>query len=147
MYKNLKRNLPLLGIAFIFLLLIILFLFSKAGSEVENTVNSAEKAALFLEKAGWNTVANSCTEKTVCIPIEFSQLYSDYNRIQKLQGFDLLQYRGKTVTVYTLKVNNHPQSEKADVYANVMVSDGKVIAADLVCYAIDGFLTGLNGEK
>jgi hypothetical protein len=78
----------------------------------------------------------------VKIPAEFDKSYESYNNLQKLQGFDLTEYRSKTADMYTFKVLNYPCDN--DVFANILVYDGAVIAGDLVSYAIDGFLTGLT---
>jgi hypothetical protein len=148
MNKISKRNLPLIGIGLIIILLIILFIASQAGlnAAVEpdyvGGIDSASAAAVYLSGFGWETAPSAV--KTVVIPSEFSPSYEEYNNLQKSQGFDLSRHRSEEVTVYTFRILNHPSD--ADVFANVMVIGGNVIGGDVVSYAINGFLTGLDGS-
>jgi hypothetical protein len=38
-----------------------------------------------------------CTVDDITIPYEFDDVYKGYNNIQKAQGFDLAEYKGKTL--------------------------------------------------
>lgn len=44
--------------------------------------------------------AENEVQKDIKIPCEFSQVYQKYNEIQKQQGFDLSDYRGKSVRLF-----------------------------------------------
>ena len=140
-------SLPLLGIAVVCIMLLVLFIASrnvkgnKDESNAPDRINSPEQVAEYLSAFGWETAAHASSVKPVEIPAEFTPTYEDYNNLQKMQGFDLTQYRSQTATMYTFEVFNHPSPK--DVFANVLVHDGTVIAGDLVCYALDGFITGL----
>ena len=59
----------------------------------------------YLTSLGWE-FNTPCEEKEVQIPQEFNDTYTDYNEIQKTQGFDLEKYKGQTVTVYTYNITN-----------------------------------------
>jgi hypothetical protein len=143
--RGLRANLPLIGIAIICLLLLVLFIVSQTmNKSVSATVNNAPEAAEFLEQYGWELSENPISVRTVEIPAEFSQTYLEYNELQISQGFDLTEYRAMTATVYTFRILNHPSSNC--VFANVLAVNGIVVAGDVVSYAIDGFLTGLDGE-
>jgi hypothetical protein len=49
------------------------------------------KVADYLESLGWAVDTESATEKQVVIPERFSNVYEEYNSLQKAQGFDLSQ--------------------------------------------------------
>ncbi|MCL2071446.1 MAG: DUF4830 domain-containing protein [Oscillospiraceae bacterium] len=161
MKSKCKSNLPLVGIGLICVLLIILFIASRIGASRDNQavkspnnstvkINSASDAANFLSEFGWETLSEPSSVRSVTIPAEFDEVYSGYNRLQKSQGFDLTDYRAKTATMYTFRLLNYPAHENSAngrVFANVLVSgNGEVIAGDIVSYALDGFLTGLDGQ-
>jgi hypothetical protein len=140
MYKNIKRKLPLIGIAVICLLLLVLFIISKPMNSSAQ-VNSSNEAAEYLAEFGWKVAPEPVSIRFVEIPAEFTKEYDEYNNLQKSQGFDLSEFRSMTATVYTFRILNHPEAD--NVFANILVIDGNVVAGDIVSYAIDGFLTGL----
>lgn len=81
-------------------------------------------------------------QKDIIIPKEFNEVYTDYNKIQKQQGFDLEPYRGKAAVIYTYKILNSDKGE--NVIANLVVCEDKLIGADLCDpSADDGFLIAL----
>lgn len=97
----------------------------------------------YLTSLGWQ-YEQEYTQKQVVIPKEFNQVYSDYNAIQKSQGFNLEEYKGKTATIYTYNITNY-QDDDSVIIADLMVYDGMLIASDL-CNpdANEGFLVGLS---
>ena len=162
MTNKFKTNLPLIGIGLICLLLIALFAASRvfgnlrigengrtnqneAVISITSGVHSASDAANFLSGYGWEVREEPSSVKSVQIPDEFTTVYHEYNQLQKAQGFDLTDYRSKTAAMYTFRILNH-DSHSNGVFANVLVYDGEVIAGDVVSYALDGFLTGLDGK-
>ena len=151
---------PLLGIALICVLLIVLFIISQFSAlskrEVHNpdpnsanigSVRNGADALAYLSQYGWEA-AETPSIKSVQIPDKFDALYQEYSDLQSQQGFDLEPYRSKTVTMYTFRLLNHPAAgtSQSAIYANVLVFNGNVIAGDVVSYAMDGFITGLNPE-
>lgn len=109
----------------------------KASTEKERTD--------FLSSFGWKTEKEYETKELI-IPEKWNDVYMDYNEVQKNQGFDLADYKGKSVTLYTYTVTNY-KNIKQGVVADLLVCDGVLIGGDL-CYtsAENGFLTGFNGE-
>lgn len=97
----------------------------------------------FLEQYGWQVDMNDETEKDTVIPSEFDNVYNAYNSIQKAQGFDLEEYKGKNVKLYSIKVNNYPQNSEF-VYATILVSDGVVIGGDIHSTELNGFMHGFK---
>ena len=59
-------------------------------------------------------------QKDIKIPCEFSQVYGRYNEIQKQQGFDLTDYRGKAVKLFRYTAD--------DFTAELIVDEDELIA-------------------
>lgn len=99
----------------------------------------------FLQSYGWE-IADDCEEKTLVIPEKWNNVYNDYNEVQINQGFDLSDYKGRTVTLYTYTVTNYENLSEG-VVADLLVCDGTLIGGDICnTSASDGFLVGFNGE-
>ena len=81
--------------------------------------------------------------ETVTLPKDFDKVFAAYNELQKQQGFDLAAYAGKTVERYTYIVQNYPDYD-GTVYANLLVSRGRVIGGDVCAAEANGFLHGLQ---
>ena len=59
-------------------------------------------------------------QKDIKIPCEFGQVYGRYNEIQKQQGFDLTDYRGKAVKLFRYTAD--------DFTAELIVDEDELIA-------------------
>ncbi len=116
--------------------LIILFILSSAL--VLAAFTKLDTAA-FLSSLGY-TFSENYTEKTFTIPIEFDMVYNNYNEIQKEAGFDLSPYKGRTCTMYTYEIYNHPFGK---CNANIIVYKGEIIGGDISSVNLDGFMTAL----
>ena len=103
---------------------------------------SEEERSAYLSKLGWEFDA-AVSEKEITVPSVFNQVYEDYNEIQKQQGFNLENYKGKTATVYTYKITNYKNNKR--VIADLIVCSGTLIGADLCDPSADeGFLIALG---
>ena len=92
-----------------------------------------------------NIFYQATNKKQIIIPSKFNDVYTRYNDIQKKQGFDLEQYKGKKATIYTYSITNYKSNN--NVVADLIVYDGKLIGADLCDPSADsGFLTALSGK-
>lgn len=81
------------------------------------------------------------TKKTFTLPIEFDMVYNNYNEIQKEAGYDLAPFRGKSCTMYTYELTNHPFGK---CNANIIVYNGEIIGGDISSVNLDGFMTPLT---
>ena len=115
--------------------------FWRKTSEVKCA--TAAEGAAWLREQGWEVDPQPTGELEVVIPAEFDGVYESYNDIQKSQGFDLSRYKGETAVKYTFLVKNYPQ-ETDGVAANLLVHDGKLIAADLSSLELGGFLKAVK---
>ena len=102
-----------------------------------------EERTAFLRECGWDTELTHCDLTEVRIPVEFDEVYSDYNRIQQLQGFDLRPYRAHSVKKYTYLVTD-PDDPRPDLYANLLVEEGVIIGADISAGEAGGIVTVLK---
>lgn len=105
--------------------------------------NENDIISQFLADNGWiaDVGAGSCEEKL--IPDVFDDTYKQYSVLQEKQGFSLEKYKGRKVTVCSFPLRNYPGYEGSDnVFINLMLCDGRIIGADILCTSINGFITG-----
>ncbi len=103
---------------------------SETAAKINATVKSNTQRVKYLESLGWQVETEPVEEQTVTIPRDFSEVYEDYNALQKSQGFDLKKYAGLEAVRYTYEVKNHPTAT-GRVVADMIVYRNKVIAADI----------------
>ena len=124
----------------------ILFLTLDGGKAEEAVSSSAAKTnrqrVEYLESLGWEVFDEPIETQNIIIPETFDSVYAEYAALQESQGFDLRRYAGMEATRYTYAVENHPDSTE-QVYADLLVCKGKIIAGDVQCIALDGFMHGL----
>ena len=123
----------------------ILFLTMGGGNEDAVRASAAKtnkQRVEYLESLGWEVSDEPIETQNVIIPETFDSVYAEYAQLQESQGFDLRRYAGMEATRYTYVVENHPESSQ-QVYADLLVCKGKVIAGDVQCIALEGFMHGL----
>ena len=105
---------------------------------------NAERIA-FINECGWQTEATHCEVTEVRVPVDFDEVYEEYNELQRMQGFDLRPYRAHSVKKYTYIITNHSDNVNApDICANLLVEDGEIIAADISSAEAGGMVTVLK---
>lgn len=103
---------------------------------------SEEELRRAVEKFGWILSDEEPQSCVLTLPEPLTEVFSEYNRLLKKEGFDLTPYAGRQVTRYTFTVLNHKKG--GAVYANLLVCDGRIIAADIMSPAVDGFMHEIN---
>lgn len=93
----------------------------------------------YIQSFGWNTDITHCEVKEVRIPVNFDEVYEEYNKIQRKQGFDLRKYRAHTVKKYTYEISRS-DDDPVELLANLLVENGVIIGAD-ICSAEAGGIT------
>lgn len=124
----------------------------KPAEVPTSTYNQSEssKAVKFIEEFGWKVDLQPVETEEFQLPKEFDTLYKRYNQYQIDIGLDLTPYKGKRVKRYTYKVLNYqlPTEHKdKQVYADVIVHGGKIIAGDLKTNEISGFMVSLKNRN
>jgi hypothetical protein len=117
---------------------------TSAGRKYSIAAGSNDERVAFFRQFGWNVKAEPLDEGDVAIPGKFNDVYLEYNNIQQEQGLDLKPYAGKTVHQWIYAITNYPQQEM--MRGTLLVSGGKVIGGDLSTPALDGFMTGFDGQ-
>ena len=82
------------------------------------------------------------TVDEIIVPHEFNDVYENYNDIQRSQGFDLSDYKGKVLQRYTFKINGHPNG--GHYFAEVLLFNKTVVGADIYSTEIDGSISPLK---
>lgn len=135
-------------VAAIIALLIMLGCSLSSKSNLE--MKSETQRQAFLKKMGWEVSDEYDECKVVEIPAKFNEVYENYNKLQKEQGFDLLKFAGKSVEVYTYKVSNYysgkDKNKDEDIECHLMVCEGQLIGGDVCSQAVDGFMQGLKKD-
>ena len=143
-----RKRIAALGAALAVLTAVIIFM-PRNQAPIENEVSRAGETAdqriAFLAQYGWEVDPEPLEIREVAIPEEFDEVYARYNALQKEQGMDLLPYAGKTCKQWIYKVLNYPRSNE-EVRAVMLVYEGQVIGGDISSVALDGFMTGFEGE-
>lgn len=132
------------------LLLLIIFLANRPGSgAVTETagkkLETPESRVELLASLGYTVSPEPVRTQEVQIPKEFSEVYEQYNAVQKSQGYDLTKYQGKNVMQYVYLVENYPEEGSDPVYATLLLYKNKLIGGDLSRSGKDGFLRPLSG--
>ncbi len=78
----------------------------------------------FLEEKGYSPIKISKEE--IIIPTVWNETFENYNLLQKEQGFDLHNLRGKTVMKYSFS--------SGDSEITLLISDGVLIGSDVFSY-------------
>ena len=99
----------------------------------------------FLRQFDLQPNAHSKEKLAINIPWEFNAVYENYNGLQQKQGFDLSKHKGKYAVKYTYNIDNYATG--AQVKANVIVCDNRVIAGDLCTVTLNGTMSTLDDKK
>ncbi len=111
----------------------------------EPEVTSPESITDFIRDCGYN-VASPIT-KEITIPEEWSEVYENYNKLQKEQGFDLSRYKGEAAVSYTFPVIGYvnKQGEKEEyVEIHIIVCNEKIVGGDIASTRLNGFMEPLR---
>lgn len=109
------------------------------GGGIDGATN--EQRLAYISEYGWDAGITHTEVKEVRVPLKFDEAYERYNDIQREQGFDLRKYRACTVKKYTYAIAN--ASEAVPMCANLLVYEGKIIAADISSAEAEGIVTVL----
>ena len=142
-----KKVLVAIGLAAIVVLAAV-WLFGGFSGGSSPAVSTKDERTSFLKSLGWEVDPESERERDVIIPETFDEIYESYNELQKKAGFDLSDYKGKTVKKYSYIILNYPSAEKGDIIKlDLLISDGRVIGGDIYSPRLDGFIIGLEDIK
>ena len=105
-------------------------------------LTSNEERVAYLQSLGWEVEQTPILEQEITLPKEFPDVLNQYNELQRQQGFDLEEYAGKKLTLYTYRITNHPDAEEAD--ATLYVYRSALVGGDVHSTSFTGFMTALR---
>ncbi len=109
------------------------------------TMKTEAQRQEFMKSMGWEVSEEYIECKATVIPEEFNDVYTNYNKLQKEQGFNLEKYKGKTVEIYSYRVYNYEGHENNEcMVCTLIIYDGVLIGGDVCCTELDGFMQGLR---
>ncbi len=145
-----KKLIGAIVISGVLLVAIIALLATNSSDEASTQTNATVKniktnddRVAYLSGLGWDVSSEPEETQEVLIPSEWDEIFTAYNEMQKLTGFDLDKLKNKKVMRYTYKLNNYP-SDNGDVYATVLVYKKMIVGGDIQSRRLDGFMTGLE---
>lgn len=98
----------------------------------------------YISSFGWETSPVPSNTENIRIPARFDEAYEQYNALQKAQGFDLKKYCAADCVRYTYRIRNYEGADPVvPINANLIVADGKIIAADISSAEANGFVAAL----
>lgn len=116
-----------------FLLIILTLGDICSGVGLPRNADTHQKRMDFLSSIGVTADENSGTVKAFIIPDSFSDVYANYNKLQKESGYDLEPYKGCEVVQYTYETES---PENALVH--LLVYNGRIIGGDIAEVSLGG---------
>ena len=143
---NLKlSNRRLVIVLFAVILISVVLVATRAKSLLYDNDNSTfcnDQAEILEYINSFGLVIGDVSSSSIKVPEVFSDVYNNYNELQKQQGFDLTDYKGKVLTRYVGEVKNYNDSD--NVFVEVLTFDGIVVGADIFSTSVDGFIEPLK---
>ena len=96
----------------------------------------------YIESFGWDAGITRVDVKEIRIPVDFDEVYEEYNAIQRQQGFDLRRYRAHSVRQYTYEISR-TDDDPVPMLAHLLVENGVIIGADITSAQAGGFTGSL----
>lgn len=116
--------------------------YATSGNIDFSGVKTDEDRVAFISQFGIKLKAGTVEEEEFRVPENFDRVISGYNEIQKRQGLDLSRYKNKKVTRYTYEAEEY-NGRSENVFVNLVVYKGTVIACDVSSTSPDGFIEPL----
>ncbi len=105
-------------------------------------IKTKDQRIAFMKNFGIEVDVGSEQEEAFRMPENFDRVILGYNQLQKKQGLDLSKYQNKKVTRYSYKVTNY--KGEGEVYANLFIHRGRIVACDLSSASPEGFVIPLT---
>ena len=143
MYVLLTKKRLAVVLAAVVLALVLVGQFLSAGAS-QTDLSTNEKRVQYINTLGIKLQSDDFTQKQVVIPQTFNKVYDNYNNLQLKSGFNLKNYCGKQVTIFTYNIDSQ-------TVVNLITFNNKLIGGDVASLKIDGQMTALkentNGKR
>ncbi|MDO4750186.1 MAG: DUF4830 domain-containing protein [Eubacteriales bacterium] len=133
---NPRKCIAILILMAVVLSVIILLLGKNDASD--DPLKGNEERVEYLASCGWEVESEPVDTQQIVLPQELSDVFAEYNELQKKQGFDLSKFAGRQATLYSYRVTNYPSTDT--VLANLYVVEGRVIGGDIHSTSLNGFM-------
>jgi len=130
-----------LAVAAVLFLIVVLSGINRNASN--GKVTCPEDAATYLGTLGWEVDLESVQVQQTVLPEYFDDTFTEYNKLQIQQGYDLNKQAGKEITVYIFQITNYPNTTE-DVMVCLMTCQNRVIGGDIHSAQLDGFMHALQ---
>lgn len=147
---RLRKKKALLATVLIVALVILLIILSgflhKSAENGVGRLDTEESRTDYLKDLGWEVFPDPVATLQLQLPDPLTEDYAAYNKLQKVQGFNLEDLKGRQVTRYTYTVLNYP-GHPDGVQVNLYLCEGIPAAGDIIVTGTDGFQAGLTFPK
>ena len=126
-----KRHLAVILAAIIIGIIVAGQFLSAESGKIDGATN-AERVQ-FLSSRGIEINDEDVSSKEIIIPQKFSEVYENYNSLQKKAGFDLSHYKGDKAMVYTYRISGDDSRQ-----IHLIVCDGQIIGGDIAEVKLGG---------
>lgn len=145
---NVTKMKPQYLVIILVAVLLLLPLVKLTVNAIGNSAEVGEKEIrTFVEQLGWELSAEAPDVQNIVIPQQFSEVYTQYNELQKQSGYDLSRYSGESAVKYTYSVLNCRDESgniAENIHANVLVCGSRIIGGDICSLGLDGFMHPLR---
>lgn len=131
-----KRHLA----AILAILIIAFLIFGQFASAKTKNIDGSTNAKRteYIKSLGIEPDDTNVSSKQITIPQDFSEVYKEYNRLQKKAGFDLSRYKGENATIYNYAICG------SDKELHLIVCKNKIIGGDIADINVDGEMLPLK---
>ena len=135
--ENIK-NAFLIGVCIVAALLSAFYPFEETAVQTMGQASdfygeTNEQRLAFFSANGLSVESEPSGITEVLVPTEFTAVYQKYQALQKAQGLSIEEYKGQRVRRYSYHL-----ADKKDTLADLLIYDGKIVAASLVDLSENG---------
>lgn len=131
-----KRRLAVIFCSILFVFVGLVWTSSLRVSAIDGSTHA--KRIAYIRYLKLDVSEDNYTFKETVIPEIFSDVYKEYNKLQRLGGFNLSNYKGKKVTIYSYPLI---ASERI---LTLIVYDGQIIGGDVAETKLNGKMTEIR---
>lgn len=139
-----RKKPALLGVG-ICLLILLLCGAILPEKQSEQHISDNDDRIRYLQELGWEVEEKPLSAQYTTLPKEFPDVLQDYNEMQRQQGYDLLPWAGKQVTIYIYKATEETEGET--VYCTLYIYNGRVIGGDAHSASLNGSMSPLRRDS
>lgn len=135
----------IVAIGIILIISIFAWYFASSGKFLLYRGEDLKDRCAYLSYLGYDAISDSEYESEILIPEDFSDTYNEYNNKQIEAGFDLSNYKNVKAKMFTYRIDSF--GKYSNVYAALIVYDGKIIGGDISSIENKGFILPLKTKS